>query len=60
MPLLKFYTSPNQLTPAEKQELATVLTARYTRLLPAFYVSIVFNEVLAPLSHPLPPHISTN
>lgn len=45
MPLLQFYTSPGQLTAEEKQEIATVFTARYTKLLPAFYVNIIFNEV---------------
>jgi phenylpyruvate tautomerase PptA (4-oxalocrotonate tautomerase family) len=45
MPLLTFYTSPNQLTAAEKRELATVLTARYARAMPAFFVDIVFLEV---------------
>ncbi|TVY73189.1 hypothetical protein LSUE1_G006630, partial [Lachnellula suecica] len=44
-PFLKFYTSPNQLTAAEKQDLATVLTARYAKAMPAFFVDIVFHEI---------------
>jgi len=50
MPLLKFYTNPGQLTADEKQDLVDILMSRYTRLLPAFYVSIVFNEVSGLLS----------
>lgn len=52
MPILKFYTSRNQLTSVEKQELATVLTNRYASFMPAFYVNIIFHEVS---SHPFSP-----
>lgn len=53
MPLLKFYTSPNQLTSTEKQDLAKIFTARYARAMPAFFVDIVFHEVHhLPLSSP--------
>jgi hypothetical protein len=45
MPLLQFYTSPNQLTQAEREQLSAVITAFYARLFPAFFVAIVFNEV---------------
>ena len=45
MPILQFYTSPNQLTSAEKEELVKVITERYTLRLPAFFVNVMFNEV---------------
>jgi phenylpyruvate tautomerase PptA (4-oxalocrotonate tautomerase family) len=45
MPLLQFYTNVNQLTQAEKEELAKTLTDRYATRMPAFFVDIVFNEV---------------
>ena len=45
MPILQFYTSPNQLTAEEKAELVKVITERYTLRLPAFFVNIMFNEV---------------
>ena len=45
MPILKLYTSPGQLTDEEKQELATILTSGYTKLMPAFFVNIMFHEV---------------
>jgi len=44
MPLLQFYTNPDQLTADEKQELVTTLTAFYARFMPDFFVNIVFNE----------------
>ncbi|KAK0105517.1 hypothetical protein ONS95_004122 [Cadophora gregata] len=47
MPILKLYTSPGQLTDEEKQELATVLTAGYTKSMPAFFVNIMFHELPA-------------
>lgn len=59
MPILKFYTSPGQLTDAEKQELATELTSRYATMMPAFFVNIMFHEVcliLTCLSSPAIPH----
>ena len=45
MPILQFYTSPNQLTSAEKEELVKIITERYTLRLPAFFVNVMFNEV---------------
>ncbi|KAG4438456.1 hypothetical protein IFR05_006066 [Cadophora sp. M221] len=45
MPILKFYTSPGQLTDEEKQELATTLTAGYSKMMPAFFVNIMFHEL---------------
>jgi hypothetical protein len=45
MPILKFYTSPGQLTDEEKQELVTTLTAGYTKIMPDFFVNIMFHEV---------------
>ncbi|CAG8975454.1 hypothetical protein HYALB_00004768 [Hymenoscyphus albidus] len=45
MPILKFYTSPNQLSSVEKQDLATVLTSKYAELMPAFFVNIMFHEL---------------
>ncbi|KAN0089035.1 putative oxalocrotonate tautomerase [Hyaloscypha variabilis] len=45
MPLLQFYTNVNQLTQAEKEELAKTLTDRYATRMPAFFVDIVFNEL---------------
>ncbi|CZT52483.1 uncharacterized protein RSE6_13824 [Rhynchosporium secalis] len=47
MPILKFYTNPGQLTSEEKQELAITLTSIYARIMPAFFVNIMFHE-LAP------------
>lgn len=54
MPILKFYTSPGQLTDEEKQELATTLTAGYTKMMPAFFVNIMFHEVYSSISHATP------
>ncbi|KAH6674705.1 putative oxalocrotonate tautomerase enzyme-domain-containing protein [Halenospora varia] len=48
MPLLKFYITPGQLTSAEKQDLATTLTSRYAKIMPAFFVNVVFHEVCSP------------
>ncbi|KAH7311833.1 putative oxalocrotonate tautomerase [Rhexocercosporidium sp. MPI-PUGE-AT-0058] len=45
MPILKFYTSPGQLTDEEKQELVTTLTAGYTKIMPDFFVNIMFHEL---------------
>ncbi|KAH8660949.1 putative oxalocrotonate tautomerase [Tricladium varicosporioides] len=45
MPLLKFYITPGQLTSEEKQDLATTLTSRYAKGMPAFFVNIVFHEI---------------
>ena len=59
MPILKLYTTQNQLTSAEKAELAKVLTAGYSRIMPAFFVNIMFHEVCnrlfltPPISSPL-------
>ncbi|EPE35488.1 hypothetical protein GLAREA_11187 [Glarea lozoyensis ATCC 20868] len=47
MPLLKFYTVTNQLTPEEKADLAQVLTARYAQIMPDFFVNIMFHELPA-------------
>ena len=52
MPVLQIYTNINQLTTAEKEELAKTLTAFYAELMPDFFVNIMFNEVRA-LFHPL-------
>jgi hypothetical protein len=53
MPILQFYTSPNQLTSDEKAELVKTITERYTLRLPAFFVNVMFNEVslLLPITH---------
>jgi phenylpyruvate tautomerase PptA (4-oxalocrotonate tautomerase family) len=51
MPVLQFYTNPNQLTPEEKEELVKTLTDAYAKWMPAFFVNIMFNEV----SHSHPP-----
>lgn len=45
MPLLQFYTSPNQLSQSEQDHLVAVITTFYARLFPAFFVIIIFNEV---------------
>ncbi|KUJ09473.1 uncharacterized protein LY89DRAFT_724452 [Mollisia scopiformis] len=45
MPILQFYISPNQLSLEEKQELASTLTARYARLMPDFFVNVMFHEL---------------
>lgn len=45
MPVLQFYTNTNQLTAAEKQELARILTDFYAQRMPDFFVNIMFNEV---------------
>lgn len=55
MPILHFYLNPNQLTPEEKQELATTITAQYARVMPDFFVNIVFHDVCPPLTS-LPVH----
>jgi hypothetical protein len=58
MPILQFYTSPNQLTSDEKAELVKTITERYTLRLPAFFVNVMFNEVsllLLIIHHPLSP-----
>ncbi|KAL2062508.1 hypothetical protein VTL71DRAFT_6774 [Oculimacula yallundae] len=47
MPILKFYTNPGQLTAREKQELATTMTGLYARIMPAFFVNIMFHETSA-------------
>jgi len=46
MPLLQFYTSPGQLTAVEKQEMASTLTAKYAKIMPAFFVNVIFHEVI--------------
>ncbi|KAF8860247.1 hypothetical protein BDZ45DRAFT_779965 [Acephala macrosclerotiorum] len=45
MPLLQFYTSVGQLSVKDKQELASTLTERYGRIMPEFFVTIVFHEL---------------
>ncbi|TVY40702.1 hypothetical protein LCER1_G009022 [Lachnellula cervina] len=45
MPFIRFYTSPGQLTAAEKQDLATVFTARYAKAMPAFFATVMFHEI---------------
>lgn len=45
MPLLQFYTSAGQLSAEDKQDLASTLTVRYARIMPEFFVNIVFHEV---------------
>jgi phenylpyruvate tautomerase PptA (4-oxalocrotonate tautomerase family) len=46
MPLLRFYQSPNLLTPDEKKRLSRDLTAIYVASgLPAFYVNVIFLDV---------------
>jgi hypothetical protein len=54
MPILQFYTSPNQLTSDEKAELVKTITERYMQRLPAFFVNVMFNEVRHPSSSPSP------
>jgi phenylpyruvate tautomerase PptA (4-oxalocrotonate tautomerase family) len=48
MPLLSFYLNPGMLSAPEKAELAQFLTAGYAKVMPAFYVNIVFHEVIYP------------
>lgn len=57
MPLLRFYTTPGQLSAGDKAELAEFFTNIYSAIMPDFYVNIVFNEVSE-----APPHfrIGTN
>lgn len=54
MPLLQFYTSPNQLSQTEQDHLVSVITTFYARLFPAFFVIIIFNEVDSYISLSLP------
>ena len=49
MPILKFYTLANTLTSSEKADLARVFTAQYAKLMPAFFVNIIFHDVRLPL-----------
>ena len=51
MPLVRFYLNPGQLTAAEKAEIAQFLTKIYARVMPDFFVNVVFHEVRPALSH---------
>jgi phenylpyruvate tautomerase PptA (4-oxalocrotonate tautomerase family) len=53
MPILQFYTNTGQLTVTEKEELVKTLTDYYARIMPDFFVNIMFNEVSSCRSFPL-------
>lgn len=47
MPLWKIYHPVGSYTPADKQALSAAITAVYGRVMPKFYVGVVFQEVAA-------------
>jgi phenylpyruvate tautomerase PptA (4-oxalocrotonate tautomerase family) len=47
MPLWKIYTPPKAFTPEDKKGIAEALTGLYGRVMPRFYVGVVFQEVEA-------------
>lgn len=47
MPLWKIYTPANAFTPEDKKGIAQALTGLYGRVMPRFYVGVVFQEVSA-------------
>lgn len=47
MPLWKIYTPKNAFTADDKKAIAQALTGLYGRVMPRFYVGVVFQEVAA-------------
>ncbi|HYE44231.1 MAG TPA: tautomerase family protein [Caulobacter sp.] len=47
MPLWKIYTPPKAFTADDKKSIAEALTGLYGRVMPRFYVGVVFQEVAA-------------
>ncbi|CZR63112.1 uncharacterized protein PAC_13009 [Phialocephala subalpina] len=45
MPLLQLYTNIGQLSVEEKQEIASTLTGIYAKIMPEFFVTIIFHEL---------------